>query len=60
MSVKNKKAIANAIMAGAKLKEEGKPIPFLEGDEELEFSEGKDKGKEKSNITKAFSKLFNE
>lgn len=56
---KKKKAIADAIMAGAKMKEEGKPMPFLEGDEELDFTEGEAKKEAKGNITKSFLELLN-
>jgi hypothetical protein len=60
MKEQNKKAIADAIMAGAKLKEEGKPMPYLEGDDDLDFSEGGGgkKDKDEANITKAFQTLW--
>lgn len=54
---KDKKSVADAIMAGAKEARTGAPIPYFEGEEELDFSEGKPE--EEENITKAFTTIFN-
>jgi hypothetical protein len=51
---KESKKIAEAVMAGAKLKRSGKPMPYFEGKESLDFSEGKP---EKSNIKKSFESI---
>ena len=56
---KDKKAIAEAIMAGAKEARAGKPIPYFEGEEELDFDEGKPQKDKEKNITKAFATIFN-
>jgi hypothetical protein len=57
---KDKKSVADAIMAGAKESRTGAPIPYFEGKEELDFNDGKpEKDDEEENITKAFTTLFN-
>jgi hypothetical protein len=55
---KDKKSVADAIMAGAKEARTGAPIPYFEGEEELDFNEGKPEDEEE-NITKAFITIFN-
>jgi hypothetical protein len=55
---KDKKVIADAIMAGAKLARTGAPIPYFEGEEELDFEEGNPE-KDEENISKAFVTIFN-
>lgn len=55
---KDKKAIADAIMVGAKEARTGAPIPYFEGEEELDFDEGNPEDEEE-NITKAFTTIFN-
>lgn len=55
---KTKQGIADAITAGAKLAKEGKPIPYIEGKEELDFDDGIPEKDKISDIEKAFKILL--